>query len=243
VSDAEEGADQPPGSSSGSMAAASVDSFDAGGSQAQVPPTWDDEIKSLALAVALKCADLGNLAAPSVVNKRWVQHLEEEYFRQGDREKASNLPVSALMDRSKAGVSKSQTGFFGVVGLPLFRSFVKAFPGARPMLEAAEANFYYWRGVEEEARRRVSSKQLSLSGTTSLPVPSGLAATTGGVCSQSNGVREPQSPKSVGAGGKSSNPSSGTAGLRSAVSHSCGKDAAGSAAQQPGGCQPGSRPQ
>lgn len=32
--------------------------------------------------VALKCADLGNLAALGPVNRRWVQHLEEEYFRQ-----------------------------------------------------------------------------------------------------------------------------------------------------------------
>lgn len=89
------------------------------------PLLADDEIRSLALAVALKCADLGNLAAPPEVNRCWVQHLEEEYFRQGDRERASEMPVSALMDRAKAGVSKSQTGFFGVVGLPLFRSFVK----------------------------------------------------------------------------------------------------------------------
>jgi len=42
----------------------------------------DDELKSLALAVALKCADLGNLAAPIEVHRRWVAQLEEEYFQQ-----------------------------------------------------------------------------------------------------------------------------------------------------------------
>ena len=38
----------------------------------------------------------------------------QEMFRQGDREKALGLPVSALMDRSGQGVTKSQPGFFNV---------------------------------------------------------------------------------------------------------------------------------
>jgi hypothetical protein len=43
----------------------------------------------LALAVALKCADLGNLAAANDVHKRWVAQLEEEYFQQ--------VPISVLV--------------------------------------------------------------------------------------------------------------------------------------------------
>ena len=58
--------------------------------------------------VALKCADLGHLASPRIVHKKWVQYLEEEFFRQGDREKQNNLSVSPLMDRDKNGISKSQ---------------------------------------------------------------------------------------------------------------------------------------
>ena len=34
--------------------------------------------------------------------------LEEEFFRQGDKEKALGLPMSPLFDRAKQGVSKSQ---------------------------------------------------------------------------------------------------------------------------------------
>lgn len=65
------------------------------------------------MQVALKCADLGHLASPRLVHRRWVQHLEEEFFRQGDREKAMVLAVSPLMDRDKNGITKSQ-----VRGLP-----------------------------------------------------------------------------------------------------------------------------
>jgi hypothetical protein len=42
------------------------------------------------------------------VHKRWVQNLEEEFFQQGDAEKRHDLPVSALFDREKPGITKSQ---------------------------------------------------------------------------------------------------------------------------------------
>ena len=61
-------------------------------------------------------------------------------FRQGDREKALGLPVSALMDRSKPGVTKSQPGFFQVVVLPLFTAFTTHFPGCSPLLDSVKAN-------------------------------------------------------------------------------------------------------
>jgi hypothetical protein len=44
-----------------------------------------------------------------------VACLEEEFFNQGDREKAAGIPVSPLFDRDKPGVSKSQPGFYTFV--------------------------------------------------------------------------------------------------------------------------------
>ena len=58
--------------------------------------------------VALKCADLGHLGSPREVHLKWVTLLEEEMFRQGDRERAAGYPVSPLMDRTKTGITKSQ---------------------------------------------------------------------------------------------------------------------------------------
>lgn len=44
----------------------------------------------------------------------------QELFQQGDRERALGQPISPLMDRTKAGIQKSQTGFFAVVALPMY---------------------------------------------------------------------------------------------------------------------------
>ncbi len=62
------------------------------------------------LQIALKVADLGHLGEEVSVHKRWVRCLEEEFFRQGDQERALGLPISPLFDRAKQGVSKSQVG-------------------------------------------------------------------------------------------------------------------------------------
>lgn len=64
--------------------------------------------------VCLKCCDLGHVSSPQAVHLQWVDLLEEEYFKQGDKEKKLGLPVSPLMDRDKEGIAKSQVSH----GLP-----------------------------------------------------------------------------------------------------------------------------
>ena len=60
--------------------------------------------------LAIKCADISALSAARSVHSEWVDRLEEEFFRQGDREGVAGLPISPLMDRTKGGVSKAQPG-------------------------------------------------------------------------------------------------------------------------------------
>lgn len=103
------------------------------------------ENKVLACQMMLKCADIGHLAADGATHKRWAYQLEEEMFRQGDKEKALGLSVSPLMDRSqKGGITRSQVGFFQIVGLPLFKAMADVFEDTRPLYEGAMANCQAW---------------------------------------------------------------------------------------------------
>ncbi|KAJ9531179.1 hypothetical protein QJQ45_001023 [Haematococcus lacustris] len=68
----------------------------------------DETERMLSLQIALKLADLSNLAKERDVYLKWVACLEEEAFLQGDKEKAAGLPVSPLYDRDKPGITKSQ---------------------------------------------------------------------------------------------------------------------------------------
>ena len=95
----------------------------------------------LSLQVALKVADLSNLARDLPTYLRWMECLEEECFRQGDAERAAGLPISPLYDREKPGISKSQVGFIEFVAFPLYNSFTEVFQGARPLVPALRANY------------------------------------------------------------------------------------------------------
>jgi len=105
----------------------------------------------LLLQVAMKCADIGHLALDWETHVRWVRLLEEEFFRQGDREAEAGLPVSFLMDRCKPGATATQVGFFDVVVLPLFQALACAAPRAAPALASVEANHRRWRTLAAAA--------------------------------------------------------------------------------------------
>eukprot|EP00798_Chlamydomonas_sp_ICE-L_P002088 gene2088-18143_t len=125
----------------------------------------DDEGVMLVWKMAIKCADLGHLCSPRHVHRKWVAQLEEEMFRQGDRERAAGMPISALMDRSKTGITRSQPGFFSVVAFPLYGGFVSVFPGATPLMSAARDNYESWQEKEGEhppADTKESSAQVPL---------------------------------------------------------------------------------
>ncbi|KAL3161210.1 putative 3',5'-cyclic phosphodiesterase pde-3 [Trebouxia sp. C0009 RCD-2024] len=118
-------------------------------------PDWESvkpEEKALVHQMVLKCADIGHLAVDPKTHKRWAYQLEEEFFRQGDMEKAAGLPVSALMDRSmKGGMTRSQLGFFNIVGIPLFKAMAELFEDAQPLLDGVLANFKIWEAAADEA--------------------------------------------------------------------------------------------
>jgi hypothetical protein len=114
---------------------------------ASMPP----EDISLALQLCLKCADIGHVYCSANVHLKWVQKLEQEFFAQGDREEEFGAHTkSPLMDRDKAGITKSQCGFFQLVVVPLFKSFSSAFPSVEPVMDQLQKNLDLWQKIEEE---------------------------------------------------------------------------------------------
>eukprot|EP00013_Stygamoeba_regulata_P026180 CAMPEP_0177656264 /NCGR_PEP_ID=MMETSP0447-20121125/15455_1 /TAXON_ID=0 /ORGANISM="Stygamoeba regulata, Strain BSH-02190019" /LENGTH=571 /DNA_ID=CAMNT_0019160333 /DNA_START=64 /DNA_END=1779 /DNA_ORIENTATION=+ len=82
----------------------------------------------LFLEILLKCADISNPTNPFDVAKYWAELIEEEFFRQGDREKHLGLPVSPFMDRDVAGLPTMQVNFIDFMVLPLFTDLSKVLP-------------------------------------------------------------------------------------------------------------------
>eukprot|EP00741_Cyanophora_paradoxa_P025285 tig00000361_g24404.t1 len=115
------------------------------------------EDRRLILAVAIKACDIGHAAKPRVLHTAWSKAIQEEFFAQGDREKALGLDVSPFMDRSVSNFPKSQIGFLDFVALPLFKSFASVFPAARAIVDHASANYAHWQ--REAEAMRVAAEQ------------------------------------------------------------------------------------
>ena len=54
------------------------------------------------------CSDLSNPTKPLDIYRQWVDRIMEEFFRQGDLERESNMDISPMCDRHNATIEKSQ---------------------------------------------------------------------------------------------------------------------------------------
>ena len=90
-----------------------------------------------------RCTLCRALKLPEVLNLNIRLHLLNMHiWPQGDAEKQAGLPISPLMDRStKGGMTRSQLGFFSIVGMPMFKSLVELFPDAQPILDGVLDNY------------------------------------------------------------------------------------------------------
>lgn len=64
----------------------------------------------------LHCADLSNPTKRLHLYQKWCSLLMEEFFQQGDKERAQGLEISPMCDRTNATIEKSQVGFIDYIG-------------------------------------------------------------------------------------------------------------------------------
>ncbi|CAF1335156.1 unnamed protein product [Adineta ricciae] len=76
--------------------------------------------KAKALALILHCADISHPGKPWNIHHIWTKSLIEEFFTQGEKEKALGLPCSPLCDRENTLVAESQIGFIQYIVEPSF---------------------------------------------------------------------------------------------------------------------------
>jgi len=79
--------------------------------------------RMLVMQLLIKAADISNVARSFETADRWVDVLCEEFFKQGDLERAHGMEYSSPMnDREHLDKAKSQIGFYQSVCLPLFKT-------------------------------------------------------------------------------------------------------------------------
>ncbi|PAA87228.1 hypothetical protein BOX15_Mlig000524g4 [Macrostomum lignano] len=106
------------------------------------------------------CADLSNPAKPLPLSTQWVTRVMEEFFSQGDREKALGLPVSPMCCRETANVEKSQVSFIDFIVHPLWEAWTElVHPDAEDILNTLEQNRDYYCELSAAKEAEAASKE------------------------------------------------------------------------------------
>ena len=93
----------------------------------------------------LHAADIAAQAKPRPLFIKWCDRCYEEFFRQGDREKALGRPASALMDRTTTRIPQSQVGFIKFIVLPMFEALAIVKPDMDKIpIASLQRNLAYW---------------------------------------------------------------------------------------------------
>ena len=102
----------------------------------------------LVLTLMIKCADLGHIAESALVHREWTACLIEEMQRQGDNERAMDIPLASQHhDRStRSDMNKFQADFLELFALPMFvrlESLIGS--GVARFVELANSNYDLYR--------------------------------------------------------------------------------------------------
>ena len=103
-----------------------------------VSPFGGDEPARLLLKLLIKGADISNPSRPAAVAERWNERCYEEFYAEGDADRAKQRKLNPLHDRESNVIPRSSVGFIGFVVTPLFKELRK-FLRAAAKMEGGEA--------------------------------------------------------------------------------------------------------
>lgn len=104
----------------------------------------------LVVNALMHCADISNPMKPWELCYRYAQLCLDEFFAQGDLEKAAGIPVQMLNDRDKVNRPNSQVGFIEFVITPMCEVVVNIFPQLDGMANDLGHNVMQWCTIWQE---------------------------------------------------------------------------------------------
>jgi hypothetical protein len=105
------------------------------------------ENQQMVLGMLIHTADISNPAKTPEVYKKWVDLVFQEFFNQGDVEKAKGLPVSLLCDRETTNLGKSQIGFINFIVSPTFEVVLNIIPEVMQYYDTVKNNLKMYENI------------------------------------------------------------------------------------------------
>lgn len=113
----------------------------------------------MTMTLIIKVADISNVSRPFEIADKWCDVLCEEFWRQGDMEKARGFDyTSPNNDRSNSNKPQNQIGFYKFVCIPLYSAIARVLPELAENAEAVEENLQIWK--EKLAQQEAAETEL-----------------------------------------------------------------------------------
>lgn len=101
------------------------------------------------MSVIIHLADISNPTKPWRLCYKWIDLLFLEFFKQGDKEREKNLPISFLMDRYTTNIAKAQGGFIDHFIKPAYELLLFVMPKIMLNMKFLQSNKEQWAILEE----------------------------------------------------------------------------------------------
>lgn len=111
--------------------------------------TKEFDSKQKLIEMAVHASDVSTQVRPFKTALTWTWLLFEEFFDQGDAEKAQDLPISFLCDRTSTQITQSQPGFMNYIVIPLFSTIANLMPQLKHLEKNGKENADNWVNYKE----------------------------------------------------------------------------------------------
>ena len=112
-----------------------------------------DNTKQTIFSQLVHFADISNSTKKFHIYNKWVDCLFNEFYAQGDKEKALKIPVSMLCDREKTNIPASQIFFMNAFIKDHIICFSNAFEGFTELLNILDENKAQWEIIKKKAEK------------------------------------------------------------------------------------------
>ncbi|XP_022832771.1 probable 3',5'-cyclic phosphodiesterase pde-5 [Spodoptera litura] len=129
---------------------------------------WDlHSHRELAMAISMTAADLSASAKPWDIQIKTVKVIFEEFYDQGDKERAAGREPIPMMDRNKPDEQpSSQVGFLSQICVACYSMLYRILPNTRPMYAMALKNLERWKARAERIKRKQSKIEAEIESNT-----------------------------------------------------------------------------
>ncbi|XP_037926477.1 probable 3',5'-cyclic phosphodiesterase pde-5 isoform X2 [Hermetia illucens] len=118
------------------------------------------EHRLLIQTIAMTASDLSASAKPWDIQIRTVKVIFEEFYQQGDAERAAGRTPIPMMDRSQTDQQAiSQVGFLKDICIPCYTLLNRLMPETGELLDMCQANLNRWQQIANDNEKLASEKE------------------------------------------------------------------------------------